>query len=203
MLRRITTTVASQAHRLFVPRAAMLSQHRPALSAHRFFATDLDITKRLQKSQISRISIEEPRANTLIKAIAQRDYKQAVALVESGVNVNGHNRSENTPLTDAAARGDTEGVTFLLTKLRANPHASCDCPFHKTALHYAAENGHVETVAVLLKHGAQANALDSRKYTALDVAKTPAVKAKLLEFHSLPGKVIAEDRVKVHMYLPR
>lgn len=169
----------------------------------RQFATDADVLKFFKKSQITRTSLLEPRAKELIAAIRSEDYAKAELLVKSGVNVDGHTSGENTPLTDAAARGDSKGTEFLLKNLKANPSASCHCPHHKTALHYAAENGHLETVLVLLKYGAQPNVLDSRKYTAIDVAKTAEIKQLLISHGGDVGHMIAADMVKRNRYLPK
>lgn len=169
----------------------------------RFFATDNEIKNRFFKSQVSRISFPEPRADELITAIRNRDYGKAELLVKAGVNVDGHNKRENTALTDAAKRGDTKGVEFLIKVLKANISASCDCPDHKTGLHYAAENGHYETLQMLLQQGANPNVLDSRKRTALDVAKTPEIKAALTAYGSNFGKAIASDEASFRLYFPK
>ena len=176
------------------------SMRKPSV---RLFATDADMLHKFQKSQVSRISLLEPRAKELITAIREKNYGEAEFLVKNGVQVDGHNHFENTALTDAAKRGDTKGVEFLLKKLQANPHASCDCPHHKTALHYAAENGHVETVKKLLEYGANPNVLDSRRYTAIDLAKTPEVE-NLLKVHGGDcGKQIAQDESQLRKFLPK
>lgn len=129
--------------------------------------------------------------------------QKQLTYVNQGVNVNGHTKGENTPLTDAAARGDTKGVEFLLRNLKANPHASCDCPHHKTALHYAAENGHHDTVKMLLKYNANPNVLDSRQYTAIDVAKNQQVKQVLQLEGGAQGRQVAEDKVQLRMLSPK
>ena len=187
-----------------LPMLQMLNPSFPVMhSAKRSFASDADIKNMFFKSQVSRVSVLEPGASELIAAIRNNDYKKAELLVRNGVNVNGHTSGENTPLTDASKRGDARGVEFLLKNLKANPSASCDCPHHKTALHYASENGHTETVKVLLKYGANPNVLDSRRYTAIDVAKNEEVKVLLEKSGCSYGKQIEQDKVKLRMYLPR
>lgn len=96
-----------------------------------------------------------------------------------------------------------KGVRFLLAVLKANPHASCDCPHHKTALHYAAENGHAEVVKELLLNGANANALDNRKYTAIDVAKNQAVKVILQEHACITGIEVSKNQVQYKRLMPK
>ena len=108
----------------------------------------------------------------LLPLIQQERYLEVKRVVkEKNISIDSHDWWENTPLTDAAKRGDVKGIKFLINEMGANVHASCDCPYHKTALHYASENGHTEAVKTLLKCGAKVNELDSRRYTALDVAK--------------------------------
>lgn len=50
------------------------------------------------------------------------------------VHIDGHTGGENTPLTDAAHRGDVNGIEFIVVELGANIHASCGC--HIIKLHY-------------------------------------------------------------------
>jgi len=75
------------------------------------------------------------------------------------------------------------GVTFLLENLRANPNASCHCSHHKTALHYVAENGHFEVIRVLLKNGADPNALDAKRRKPIDMVKNDVMK-NFIAFYS-------------------
>ena len=185
---------------------SVFPQHRmPRFSPTnlKLFATDADVLKKFQKSQVNRVSVLEPRANELIKAIRIKDFEKAKLLVNAGVNVDGHTSLENTPLTDAAKRGDTKGVEFLLKNLKANPHASCDCPHHKTALHYAAENGHLDTVNKLLEYGANPNVLDSRRYSAIDLATTLAIMETLKLHGGNDGKMIAQDDTQLRKFLPK
>ena len=48
-------------------------------------------------------------------------------------------------------------------------------------MHYASENGHIQTIEELIRLGANPNALDNRKYTAFDVAKTHDTKMALCQ----------------------
>lgn len=148
-----------------------------------------------------RISFSEPRAGELIKAIRSKEYECARELVcRQKVNVDGHTCNENTALTDAAKRGDVDGLRFLLRDLKANPHASCDCPAHRTALHYAAKHGHLEATQVLLEYGANPNIEDSNGYIAWDYTHktwwTPATESagqikvrELLQTYKTAGKL--------------
>jgi ankyrin repeat protein len=152
----------------------------------RYYASDADLLNKIrQHKPISRVSQPEPKANDFIRAIRSKDYKRAELMVkQQNVDVDGHTTNENTALTDCADRGDVEGTRFLLTKLAANPYASCDCPYHKTALHYASENGHLAVLEELVKHVKTLNVPDNRGYTPLDIAKTPEVKAFLSGIHN-------------------
>lgn len=138
--------------------------------------------KTIRESSISRISNYEPRTNKVIDASKIGDFQSVEKMVANGVDINGHNYSENTPLTNAAERGDIKSIEFLCGKLNANVHESCDCPYHMTAIHYASKNGHVEVIEMLLKYGANVNVKDSRNKTALDVAINNDV-AKILSYN--------------------
>jgi len=170
----------------------------------RYAASDADILGRMIKSskQVSRVSRQDDRAGKLITAIRDRDYAKAESLVKrNGLNPNSHDWNENTALTDAAKRGDVDGVSFILGSLGANPYASCDCPHHKTAYHYASENGHAGVLEVLLKYGNIVNVLDSRKYTPLDLAKDDKTRKILIEAGSKTGNLLPEYQKQ--LYLPK
>ena len=149
----------------------------------RFFATDSQLKDIFCKSRVSRVSVYKPRANELIVAVQEGNYRKAeIMVMHENVNIDGHDSGENTVLTDAAKRGDHKAIEFLIKKLNANPHASCDCPYHKTALHYASENGHNDAVKLLLDLGANPNIRDSRHYKAIDVSRSKEI-TKILELH--------------------
>ncbi|XWV26265.1 hypothetical protein QJ857_gp0810 [Tupanvirus soda lake] len=172
---------------MFLSRFSRSLTHSLNINKHqvRYYVSDTDMKNIFKKSQIVRVSIYEPRTNELISFIRNGEYNKAELLVKKqNVNVNGHNCGENTPLTDAAKRGDTKAVEFLIKHLNANPHASCDCPQHKTALHYASENGHLNTVKTLLKLGANPMVRDSKNYKALDFSKNKNISDLLKSYES-------------------
>lgn len=90
-------------------------------------------------------------------------------LVENGADVRQSGRGNNTPLTAAALSGfkDPSLIVYLLEKGAdpnvRNVHGS-------TALHFAAEKGCLETVKVLIKHGAQLEAVNGEGLTPLQQA---------------------------------
>jgi len=185
----------------FFYRRTLFLPNYPTFIPRRFAYTDKDVTNLLKKNTTvvtDRYSSYDSNAGAIIKAVRVHDFNKVRELTKTS-NINGHDWKENTPLTDAASRGDNDAIKFLITEMKANIHASCDCPHNKTALHYAAENGHHETVRLLLRLGANPNILDSRKYTALDVAKTEEVKQILISSGSMNGS----DLPKVLLAIPR
>jgi ankyrin repeat protein len=123
-------------------------------------------------TKVNRVSFQDTRAGELIAAVQNHNYGKATRLVSApgGVHVDAHTPGENTPLTDAAKRGDVAALRFLLSQLHANPHASCDCPSHRTACHYAAKYGHLDAMRCLIEHGADPRVKDASGYAALDYA---------------------------------
>jgi ankyrin repeat protein len=151
------------------------------------FIADADVLKSLRSTQthvVSRVSKYESNIKKVLVMIVDKKYVEVKKFVnDNNIDINSHDIWENTPLTDAASKGDVKSIKFLINDLGANPHASYDCPYNKTALHYASENGHYDAVKVLLENGANPNILDSRHYTSLDVAKSKEI-VKLLESKS-------------------
>jgi ankyrin repeat protein len=113
----------------------------------------------------------------------QKDYKKAIMLVEEDeVHPDAHDKGENTLLAEAAKRGDLAAICFAIDQLGASTDTSCDCPLHKTPLHYAAEKRHVTVVRALLERGATPNLINSLGETPLDLATDKNVR-DLLEAH--------------------
>lgn len=121
-----------------------------------------------QFKKYNRTSTYDPEAHKLIQAIRDKDFSSARKLINVyNVNINGHDKGENTPLTDCAKRGDREGTQFLINN-GAGLHNSCDCPYHMTALHYSIKYKNYDCTKILLNAGADPNIMDSNGKTALD-----------------------------------
>ena len=172
------------------------------ITQKRYKFTDRDITNLLKKKPnnviVNRYSRYDPKVKLIIQALKDKRYNDVKKLAIK-LDIDGHDRGENTPLTDAACRGDNDAVRFLIKEMGANIYSSCDCPYNKTALHYASENGHAETVKLLLELGANPNVLDSRKYTALDIAKINEIKKLLIS----NGGMVGNELPKVLIDIPR
>jgi Ankyrin repeats (3 copies)/DnaJ domain len=119
-------------------------------------------------------SVQDNRAGRLIHVmLKEKNYPKALSLVvDEEISPDSHDANENTLLTQAAKDGDLEAVRFAVNTLQASLDTSCDCPEHRTALHYASECGHEEIVEFLLESGANPNLINSRGQTALDIAST-------------------------------
>ncbi|XP_069687940.1 uncharacterized protein [Periplaneta americana] len=89
-------------------------------------------------------------------------------LLNIGLDSNCRNRSQQTPLWQAALYGRNQ-VTHLLCQKGADLYIQ-DTFDGYTPLHVAAEKGHLRVVQCLICHGASASALDKRGHTPLDVA---------------------------------
>lgn len=89
-------------------------------------------------------------------------------LLQRGANIYARNASGMTALHAAAYAGQTEIVSLLVAKgASANDAAN---RFETTPLHLASEENHVETVRVLLGHGADFTAVEINGFSALTQA---------------------------------
>lgn len=107
----------------------------------------------------------------LIQATAIGNIEKAKLLVAHGADVEGKDRDGWSPMMTAADLGISDMIKFLLDR-GANINA-----VHKngeTPLMRAAKNEtphHLETIALLLRNGADPKAKDDHGRTALDIAR--------------------------------
>ncbi len=157
---------------------------------------------------INRNTIYDPHVKEVIKLLDQvekdqtdKTYDKIMRYVKKNrIDINSYDTGENIPLAHAAKHGQVDNVRFLINVMGANVHASYDCPYHKTALHYAAEKGHREIVEILLKTMTHPNVLDSGNCTALDYTKDKKIR-QLLESHGcIEGKLVVVRQI---LNLPR
>ncbi|AYV82827.1 MAG: hypothetical protein Hyperionvirus2_195 [Hyperionvirus sp.] len=169
----------------------------------RSFASDRDLLRSFVKVKtISRESNYHPRAKELILAIQERKYDQAKKLVMiDRVPVDSHTRGEDTALTDAGARGDVKAIEFLITELKANPNASCDCPDHRTALHEASMKGWAAAVKKLLELGASDQTLTNSGKKPAALAMNSEIKQIFNSNNPLMKKLIGADTKNNVIYL--
>lgn len=128
------------------------------------------------------VSAYDPRTDNLIHAIQNKKYDNAYNLVNEGVYVDDHNKTKNTPLIDAAKRGDIKDILFLVKKLNADLHASYFYSNHKTALHYASQYNHRDAVIALLHLGSNPAIRDVKNKKAIDLTKDNNIK-NILQLH--------------------
>jgi ankyrin repeat protein len=103
----------------------------------------------------------------MVKAIDSGDASEVMRLVDADpaqLELSTSYWPPETPLIHAAAAGQLEIVKGLIGK-GANVSAMITYE-NKTALHFAAENGHEEVVAYLLQSGAQAGHQSREGFTA-------------------------------------
>jgi hypothetical protein len=108
---------------------------------------------------------------------AQNGYVGAMKLLlKHGAQPDTQNNKGGTPLDAAAANGHTAAARLLLSRLPATAVNAKRGSEQRTALHYAAINGHAGTVELLLFNGADPKMTfvvqpSGTIMTALDVAK--------------------------------
>ncbi len=104
----------------------------------------------------------------LINSIRWNRTEVAKLLVEKGANVDAANTLGRTPLIISATKGYHELAKIFLDN---NADISVkDGHYKRTALHFAALNGHLKIVEALLKKGADADEKDAAGKTSLDYA---------------------------------
>uniref|UniRef100_UPI0013E8C10C ankyrin repeat domain-containing protein n=1 Tax=Longirhabdus pacifica TaxID=2305227 RepID=UPI0013E8C10C len=120
--------------------------------------------------------------DTLLSAIAQWDKESVAMLTELGANVDTLNSEGMTPLMQAAEKGNTEVVSYLLQKgANKDLQQASEETLPFSALMFAVYKGHTETVQVLLDAGVNVDLQNIDGDTALHVALIYAKGASLRE----------------------
>ncbi|XP_008406101.1 cyclin-dependent kinase 4 inhibitor B [Poecilia reticulata] len=107
------------------------------------------------------------RSDLLCSASACGKLEEVLNLLQAGADVNGLNEFRRTPL-QVAMLGNTNLVEVLLAA-GADPNAQ-DPTLNLTVTHDAAREGFVETVRVLVNHGAEVNLADETGNLPLHLA---------------------------------
>jgi len=125
----------------------------------------------------------------LLNSVRWDRIETARLLVEKGANVNAANTLGRTPLILCAISGYVE-LSQIFLKSGADTTIK-ESNYQRTALHFAALNGHPDIVAALLKKGAEVNETDGSGKTALDLANRYAHErvAKLLKSSGAHGEI--------------
>jgi ankyrin repeat protein len=125
----------------------------------------------------------------LISSIRWDRTEVVKLLVEKGANVDAANTLGRTPLIISAVAGYSEQAKIFLENNADISHK--DINYQRTALHFAALNGHLDIVAALLKKGADINEEDAAGKTPFAYATQYGHEkvAKLLKSSGAKGEL--------------
>jgi len=154
----------------------MMRQNAAVVSSSDLPTSDISSTVLMHKEE----SVETPPVNEdvqtdLVEACSQRDLNafKFILYREGGHPFLRPNTTECSPFHTAAMVGCTEILKYILENCSRDQHVDVnqregDC--NKTALHFAATNGYVETVLYLLNAGADPDPLSFDLWTPMHYA---------------------------------
>ncbi len=140
----------------------------------------------------------------LLMTIGWNKYENAKALIENGANVNVQGSDKRTPLIEASILGYARIVSSLLQTGGIDIDRK-DRNYQRTALHYAALNGHLNVVQQLLAKGARTDCKDGSGRTPGDYALKYGhnrVARTLLGNKKLKSPDIASNSSKLNLLSP-
>ena len=126
-------------------------------------------------------------ATALHECLLHGMSKMARLLLEHGASASARDRRGNTPLHACAAASVTAGAAAVAEVLLGDGHkvdATAANDAGVTPLHLAAHHGKLDLVRLLVKHGAELNALDRQSRDPLAYAKDAKTEKLLLELVS-------------------
>jgi ankyrin repeat protein len=128
-------------------------------------------------------AIDSTGKGALVYAAGRGQLKVMEMLVEAGIAPDGHYDNGLTPLMWAAGHADDvpvpEGLAAVQFLIGRGADVNAVDERGRTSLMIAAELGHAEVVALLLKSGAKADTRDKDGKTAADLASSDAVRDAL------------------------
>lgn len=126
----------------------------------------------LEVEVITSVGVKKEALTPLMYAADYYDIDMVKLLVENGANVNAKDSHGRNALMYAVFRHDVSMIEFLASKGgNVNIKSFNDLGTGITPLMVATDDGNIETVAELIKNGANVQAQTSRGSTALSVAK--------------------------------
>lgn len=126
----------------------------------------------LEAEVITSNGVQKETLTPLMYAADYYDIEMVKLLVENGANVNAKDSHDHNALMYAVFRHDVIMIDFLASKgANVNAKSFNDSGSGITPLMVATDDGNIETVAALIKNGADVQAQTSRGNTALSVAK--------------------------------
>eukprot|EP00879_Flechtneria_rotunda_P009718 GHRR01010167.1.p1 GENE.GHRR01010167.1~~GHRR01010167.1.p1 ORF type:complete len:315 (+),score=124.70 GHRR01010167.1:826-1770(+) len=177
-------------------------------------AEEVDIVKMLLAKGANPNLADYDGATPLHLALEQQDEEMVVNLLDHGANPDMSSKDVTSPLHALAQRGPVQLMQLLLQHkahvhtvdgkgwtplhlaaragnvqkvqllLQAGAKHGVTNSQGNTPLHLASVNGHVKVVEALLAAGADASVQNSEDKTAIDMSKTPEVKAALIQKQS-------------------
>ena len=129
----------------------------------------------------------------LISAVDEYDIDDIEKLVRAGADINARN-SEGLTLVQMAIKDRTEDIAEILLSLGADVNLKAHSNGY-TAMHYAADSGDEDLVALLLKHKANVNIADKRGETPLHIAAHEGHEDTVRKLLDAGAAVLAQDNL--------
>ena len=105
----------------------------------------------------------------IIDAIRAKNYEEVKILLEKGTKPNKYGKKGLFPLWVACAENDT-AILKLLIKFKADVNQKTDGEYPNGGLHFAAQEGFLDIIKILIENGANVNSLGVVNHSAIRVA---------------------------------